>query len=225
MTTQLTIKYLSHQLTFNLPSDGLVSDLVSSIESELKITIPPLAKLIVKGKLLAYQDPITKIPSKSTVIVIATSEISLKNIETKDEKHRTMVQNYNSSLIAPKALPKNIEVYFCDEIKSLSTFVDYRKADLLLHRVRTDIGVAFIMKKYKWKVTLLLELHPIDDASILGFNRNKGEVIALRLRTDDLCGFRTFDSIRRVMLHELAHMYHFHLITGISPITMQTFMI
>ena len=43
---------------------------------------------------------------------------------------------------------------------------------------------------------------------VLGFNVNAGQEIALRLRTDDLRGFRNYGVIIRTMLHELAHMVH-----------------
>ena len=41
---------------------------------------------------------------------------------------------------------------------------------------------------------------------ILGVNVNKGQEISLRLRTDDLRGFRRYERIRETMVHELAHM-------------------
>ena len=41
---------------------------------------------------------------------------------------------------------------------------------------------------------------------ILGININKGQEISLRLRTDDLRGFRRYERIRETMVHELAHM-------------------
>lgn len=41
---------------------------------------------------------------------------------------------------------------------------------------------------------------------ILGLNVNKGQEIHLRLRTDDLAGFRRYRSIRDTLCHELAHM-------------------
>lgn len=41
---------------------------------------------------------------------------------------------------------------------------------------------------------------------ILGVNINKGQEISLRLRTDDLRGFRRYDRIRETLVHELAHM-------------------
>ena len=62
------------------------------------------------------------------------------------------------------------------------------------------------MKKNQYSVGALIELHPLTDASILGYNQNHGQVIAIRLRTDDLTGFRNYNDILKVMVHELAHM-------------------
>jgi len=42
----------------------------------------------------------------------------------------------------------------------------------------------------------------------MGLNQNKGQKILLRLRTDDLRGFRKMESIRKVLFHELAHNVH-----------------
>jgi hypothetical protein len=42
----------------------------------------------------------------------------------------------------------------------------------------------------------------------LGLNENRGQRIFLRLRTDDLKGFRKILSIRKVLYHELAHNVH-----------------
>lgn len=39
----------------------------------------------------------------------------------------------------------------------------------------------------------------------LGLNRNKGEVIELRLRTDAYDGYRDYKTIRNTLCHELAH--------------------
>ncbi|KAJ4830294.1 hypothetical protein Tsubulata_048750 [Turnera subulata] len=43
----------------------------------------------------------------------------------------------------------------------------------------------------------------LPEAAIM---QNHGEEISLRLRTDDLKGFRKYDSIKKTLLHELAHM-------------------
>ena len=42
----------------------------------------------------------------------------------------------------------------------------------------------------------------------MGLNENKGQRILLRLRTDDLKGFRKMLSIRKVLFHELTHNVH-----------------
>ncbi|KAF9181855.1 hypothetical protein BGZ51_005135 [Haplosporangium sp. Z 767] len=61
-----------------------------------------------------------------------------------------------------------------------------------------------IRKSYRPPPSVNAKLSPAEK-TILGYNRNKGELIALRLRTDDLEGFRHYDAVRKVLLHELAH--------------------
>ncbi|KAJ1950010.1 hypothetical protein FBU59_000881 [Linderina macrospora] len=79
------------------------------------------------------------------------------------------------------------------------------KAMAVLRKLAKDEGVRQIMQKHKYSVGILRELHPFEQ-TILGYNRNRGQVIALRLRTDDLEGFRDYLSVRQVLMHELAHM-------------------
>eukprot|EP00730_Choanoeca_flexa_P001640 TRINITY_DN10721_c0_g1_i4.p2 TRINITY_DN10721_c0_g1~~TRINITY_DN10721_c0_g1_i4.p2 ORF type:complete len:584 (+),score=136.55 TRINITY_DN10721_c0_g1_i4:2795-4546(+) len=86
----------------------------------------------------------------------------------------------------------------------------------LLRKLGQDPAIRTIMKKYKWSVGLLKEFKPsmetglvgVTQGCLLGYNQNKGEVIALRLRTDDFEGFRHYHIIIRTLLHELAHMVH-----------------
>ncbi|GJN15823.1 hypothetical protein PR202_gb02766 [Eleusine coracana subsp. coracana] len=47
-----------------------------------------------------------------------------------------------------------------------------------------------------------------DPGIVAIMNKNMGEEISLRLRTDDLKGFRKYESIKKTLLHELAHMVH-----------------
>lgn len=83
----------------------------------------------------------------------------------------------------------------------------------LMHRLAADPGIVAIMSKHRWKVGIMSEMAPIGYVGvtpecILGFNKNHGEEISLRLRTDDLNGFRKYESIKKTLLHELAHMVH-----------------
>jgi hypothetical protein len=81
----------------------------------------------------------------------------------------------------------------------------------LLHRLASDRGIMGIMRKHRWSVGLLKEMPPegkvgVSPVCILGLNVNRGQEIHLRLRTDDLRGFRRYRSIRDTLCHELAHM-------------------
>jgi len=90
-------------------------------------------------------------------------------------------------------------------------------AEKLLRRFATDPGIIDIMTKRSWQVGTLCEMDPIDDdeqkrrraedpnVDVLGWNQNFGQRIALRIRTDDLKGFRTYNSVINTLLHELAH--------------------
>lgn len=65
-------------------------------------------------------------------------------------------------------------------------------------------------------VGLLTEMDPLSNTQsshegttrLLGLNRNGGEVIELRLRTDAYDGYRDYKTIRNTLCHELAHNVH-----------------
>ena len=78
-----------------------------------------------------------------------------------------------------------------------------------LERLRDDPGVKAAMRKHKFSVGLLTEMDPAEhtthEGKTLGLNRNRGEVIELRLRTDAYDGYRDYKTIRKTLAHELAH--------------------
>ncbi|KAL2493581.1 DNA-dependent metalloprotease WSS1-like protein [Forsythia ovata] len=83
----------------------------------------------------------------------------------------------------------------------------------LLHMLASDPGIVAIMNKHRWRVGILTEMAPVgyvgvSPICVLGVNKNHGEEISLRLRTDDLKGFRKYESIKKTLLHELAHMVY-----------------
>ncbi|KAI8552057.1 hypothetical protein RHMOL_Rhmol06G0234800 [Rhododendron molle] len=82
-----------------------------------------------------------------------------------------------------------------------------------MHMLAADPGIVAIMNKHRWRVGIMTEMAPVgyvgvSPKCILGFNKNQGEEISLRLRTDDLKGFRKYESIKKTLLHELAHMVY-----------------
>lgn len=72
------------------------------------------------------------------------------------------------------------------------------------------------MKKHQFTVGLLTEMDPGQYTAsdhqgttrILGLNRNRGQIIELRLRTDAYDGYRDYKTIRKTLCHELAHNVH-----------------
>ncbi|KAK9371067.1 WLM domain-containing protein [Lipomyces kononenkoae] len=107
--------------------------------------------------------------------------------------------------------PESIKYTF-HKIIPLPFLPNPEKSLALLERLKEDRGVQAVMKKYKWSIPILTELDPASnsshDSKLLGLNRNKGEVIELRLRMDDYDGWRDFKSVRKVLCHELAHNVH-----------------
>lgn len=78
-----------------------------------------------------------------------------------------------------------------------------------LERLAADAGIVHAMAAHRFSVGLLTEmdpaLHTTHHSRTLGLNRNRGEVIELRLRTDDGEGYRDYRGVRRTLCHELAH--------------------
>ncbi|GAA6007915.1 hypothetical protein JCM10207_004922 [Rhodosporidiobolus poonsookiae] len=81
--------------------------------------------------------------------------------------------------------------------------LDKRKA--MLERLAADPAVLDVMRRHKFAVGVLTELHPLLQPTLLGLNTNAGEKVSLRLLTDSLDGCRAYSDVRRVLLHELAH--------------------
>ncbi len=78
----------------------------------------------------------------------------------------------------------------------------------LLHRLAADPGIAAVMAQRRWRVGLLSEMPPegkvgVSEVCVLGYNVNAGQEIALRLRTDDMRGFRGYERIRETLIHEV----------------------
>lgn len=107
----------------------------------------------------------------------------------------------------------NSPTYGFGRIETLPNLPDQDQARDILTRLANDPGVLACMAKYRWNVGCLSELFPegkVGESSVcvMGLNEDKGRRIRLRIRTDDLNGFRKILSIRKVLFHELAHNVH-----------------
>ena len=89
------------------------------------------------------------------------------------------------------------------------------EARRLLERLATDPGVVTILTSRELLVGTLGEMDPIDDriaqqmehegGRVLGYNTNFGMRIDIKLRTDDLSGFRPYKELASTLIHELSH--------------------
>ena len=87
----------------------------------------------------------------------------------------------------------------------------------LLQRLATDPGVIAILQERQLVVGTLGEMDPVDDrlmqkmqqqkqgSCLLGYNTNRGLRIDVKLRTDNLDGFRPYFELVATLIHELSH--------------------
>ncbi|KAL4809378.1 WLM domain-containing protein [Aspergillus unguis] len=99
--------------------------------------------------------------------------------------------------------------YTFHRLEPLSYLPNPSRSLTFLARLRDDPGIKAAMANHGFSVGLLTEMDPVmhttSESRTLGLNRNKGEVIELRLRTDAYDGYRDYRTIRKTLCHELAH--------------------
>jgi hypothetical protein len=105
------------------------------------------------------------------------------------------------------------ETYGFGRVETLPNLPNQDQARDILTTLANDPGILACMNLHKWKVGSLAELFPegkVGESAVcvMGLNKNKGQQILLRIRTDDLHGFRKILHIRKVLYHELAHNVH-----------------
>ncbi|KAJ0113715.1 hypothetical protein Patl1_01910 [Pistacia atlantica] len=128
-----------------------------------------------------------------------------------DEEEKRLRQRMLDGPIAPLKLPQG-QYIFCDfrtlQIPGVELNPPASEALKRMHMLAADPGIVAIMNKHRWRVGIMTEMAPvgyvgISPKCILGVNKNHGEEISLRLRTDDLKGFRKYERIKKTLLHEL----------------------
>lgn len=219
----LTVHHHGKPLEFHLHPDSTVADLSSTVATELSIPEsnqkylvaklgmlkPPFADSTVDLKTLAHKkitlmgSTVAEIDTLSSNIAAGTASAArrggrlgpikaAKPARTRDWKRAQEESQYTFHTLRP--LP-----YLPNPERSLR----------FLERLRDDPGIRASMRTHKFSVPLLTEMNPAEhtthESRTLGLNRNRGEVIELRLRTDAYDGYRDYKTIRKTLCHELSH--------------------
>ncbi|KAL8773957.1 MAG: hypothetical protein Q9209_001387 [Squamulea sp. 1 TL-2023] len=221
MANNITLSFSHHgtSYTFDFSSDATISDLADKIYSSF--AIPQVhQKFMITPKLgiLKYPFPNPVLPLSSLlgkkIVLLAPlpSELSSLSSASAASKPRQRVSNVKTATPTRHRDWKKAQdeaTYTFGTIVPLPYLPNPEKSRRFLERLRDDAGIKSSMRKHKFSVGVLTEMNPAEhtthEGRTLGLNRNSGEVIELRLRTDAYDGYRDYKSIRKTLCHELAH--------------------
>jgi len=211
----LAITFVHHGTTHTLDfsASATIEDLSDRISSDL--TIPESnQKLMITPKVGVLKPPFPATPlstlrtKKIVLLAPAASELSsiarpVPRISSPNVKPPTPSRHRDWRKAQEEA------TYTFHTIIPLAYLPRPERSTKFLQRLSDDPGVKAAMRKHKFSVGALTEMNPADhtthDSRTLGLNRNRGEVIELRLRTDAYDGYRDYKVIRDTLCHELAH--------------------
>ncbi|KAH7413354.1 zinc metallo protein-like proteinase [Cadophora sp. MPI-SDFR-AT-0126] len=224
----ITFTYHGNLHTYTFPSDATILDLSDEIVDTLSIPSSNQKLMISKVGLLKppFKDPnlpLSTVADKKIKLLGSTAaEASSISIAQEEASRRVNRRNARP--------PQKVKAYKTHDWKKEQeenqyTFTTLRPLPYLpnpdkslkfLQRLKDDIGIKAAMRKHKFTVPLLTEMNPVEHTQsnhegttrTLGLNRNAGEVIELRLRTDAYDGYRDYKTIRKTLCHELAHNVH-----------------
>lgn len=216
---QVTITHHGKPITLPFAQDATISNLSERISEELSIP-PSNQKLLIGGK-FGLQKPPFKNPAlplsdfntkKITLMGSTTAEVSSLNATITAASAPRRPGPIKAATPARNRDYKRIQddaTYTFHTLRPLPYLPNPSRSLAFLERLRDDEGIKAAMRNHKFSVPLLTEMdpamHTTQESRTLGLNRNKGEVIELRLRTDAYDGYRDYKTIRNTLCHELAH--------------------
>ncbi|ATY61342.1 kinase domain-containing [Cordyceps militaris] len=234
----ITLNISHRQATCDLqfPPDATVVQLFEELEATLNIPVANQKILVPKGPLLKVplKNPdmaLAELQGKTLKLLgSASSDVQAvqrmcERVERVEQVKQRRVGGFSQLFggQSVKARPHKKQPPRADEtqytflqVQPLQGLPRPERSLALLMRLKADPGIKATMKKRKYTVALLTEMEPLANTQsthegtsrILGLNRNKGEVIELRLRTDAHDGYRDYKTIRKTLCHELAHNIH-----------------
>ncbi|MCJ1329628.1 hypothetical protein MMC10_006308 [Thelotrema lepadinum] len=213
----LTIQHHGKQHTYTFPPTATLTDLTSAITTHL--TIPPShQKFLITPKLgllkPPYPDPSLALSTLSAkkIQLLAPLPSDISALTPPPPRPASTVKPAKPSKYRDQKRLQDSARYTFHSIVPLNYLPNPQKSHQFLSRLASDPGIKAAMAKHKFSVGLLTEMNPAEhtthESKTLGLNRNRGEVIELRLRTDAYDGYRDYKVIRKTLCHELAHNVH-----------------
>ncbi|KAK4962784.1 hypothetical protein LTR10_000411 [Elasticomyces elasticus] len=224
---ELTV--LLHNEPVTLPfyhASATIQDLSDTVAEDLHIP-PANQKLLITPKtgLLKppFKDPSlllkTLLDEKKKIVLMGATTIEVQELESDIEERKARLGRRRAALQAGRKVKANTNRdwkkvqdearYTFHTIRPLPYLPNPEKSQRFLERMANDAGIKASMRKHGFSVGLLTEMNPAEhtthESRTLGLNRNRGEVIELRLRTDAYDGYRDYKVIRKTLCHELAH--------------------
>ncbi|KAF2478759.1 WLM domain-containing protein [Neohortaea acidophila] len=205
-------------------SDATIQDLSDTVAEDLHIP-PTNQKFLVSPKTGLLKPPFknpalllnTLLDKKIVLMGATTAEVA--ELESEIQARKDRISRRKAALQAGRKVKahksrdwkrtQDEARYTFHTIQPLTYLPNPEKSQRFLERLRDDAGVKSSMRKHGFSVGLLTEMNPAEhtthESRTLGLNRNRGEVIELRLRTDAYDGYRDYKVIRKTLCHELAH--------------------
>lgn len=204
--------------------DATIQDLSDTVAEELHIP-PTNQKFLISPKVGLLKPPfkdaslsLQSIVEKRIVLIGATTA-EVEELESDITERKARVSRRKAALQAGRKVKANKSRdwkkvqdearYTFHTIKPLAYLPNPERSQRFLERLSDDAGIKSSMRRHGFSVGLLTEMNPAEHTTqqsrTLGLNRNRGEVIELRLRTDAYDGYRDYKIIRKTLCHELAH--------------------
>ena len=205
--------------TFEFLPDSNITDLSVKIHAELGIPAEN-QKLMITPKLGILKPPFsdpslrlsTLLNKKIVLLAPLPSELSALSKPSSVARVPPGAPSIKPAVPARRRDWRKVQeeaTYTFHSILPLSYLPNPERSKRFLERLANDAGIKASMRKHKFSVGLLTEMNPAEhtthESRTLGLNRNRGEVIELRLRTDAYDGYRDYKVIRKTLCHELAH--------------------
>ncbi|RMZ77944.1 hypothetical protein DV738_g4195, partial [Chaetothyriales sp. CBS 135597] len=217
----MKVTYRDQTLEFDLVEDETIAQFAARLATHISADVARITLLFMpKPGLLKWPFPdrilAQVVTDKTRIKLVGTPNAEVKKLDdmgAQAQARQTPSTKVQATKYRDWRKVQEEAKYTFHVIEPLPYLPNPEKSRRFLQRLANDPGIKASMRKHKFSVGLLTEMNPIEHTSsthegtsrTLGLNRNKGEVIELRLRTDAYDGYRDYRVVRKTLCHELSH--------------------